>query len=51
VNVGGLPRGGEMDEFESFGQWWGTIAPDYPDVPSEEPIWRGPGRSPFGAAR
>jgi hypothetical protein len=37
LNVGGLPRGDELAEFKTFEEWWATIAPDYSDVPPEEP--------------
>ena len=46
LNVGGLPRGGEIHEkFATFEDWWATVAPYYAEVPPEEPqsyIHRGP---------
>ncbi|OKO81930.1 hypothetical protein AC629_24865 [Bradyrhizobium sp. NAS80.1] len=36
LTVGGLPRGDELAEFETFEEWWSTIAPHYSDVPPEE---------------
>lgn len=36
LNVGGLPRGGELAKFASFDEWWATVAPHYSEVPPVE---------------
>ena len=37
LNVGGLPRGDELDKFATFEDWWASIAEHYPEVPDPEP--------------
>lgn len=37
LTVGGLPRSDELEGFNSFEEWWSTIAPHYDDVPPEQP--------------
>jgi hypothetical protein len=51
LTIGGLPRGDELAEFESFEAWWQTIAPYYSDVPPEEAPRLVPRQSQFGAGQ